>query len=1082
MRKPERPFSPRKGYWPDLRLLQIASSGAFLMLLAVLFWPQAPVAQGAARPPDPAQIATAAPIYGSQPTPCPPKVTCLTPLPPTPDASPTASLPIATKSGVKLTAEAGFASYARAGNWLPLYLSLENNGLALNGELVISVLPGNSANYGPYGPYGQKPLELYTSLYVQKVELAQGARKGLTMYIPLVSNDLFSRNIRVELRGTQGDGTQKLLATGEADLKFLLNQLLVGLLAPNSDLFQFYDNIVVGDPTAASKQNPGGGPGPTPTRLALARLETERLPGIGQAWSSLNVLLVQDFDLGTLSAPQKVALESWVRNGGLLILSGGASAGRSLNGLPPSLRPVALPGPGEGGPLEAGAATALQKLGGGLPLPPATTGTSFLTRLQPVPEATVTARADNTPLVVNLRRGAGAVVITAFDLSESRFTTWDGSSFLWENLLGNSPLLGYGGGGIYGGYGLNSNLINGGSNVLTNIPGLDIPSLKVIALLAFLYILIAGPVNYFVLKRLGRRELSWITLPVFTLLFTLGIYLFALRDKGTEIITSSVNIVRLDARDARGGPLEKSALGLVGVFAPSDSTYRLELPPNTLTSAVPSYIPNYAPQVGPGGPGSGAPPTPTPLPVYQPPVGLRIVQGDRPQVDLLGMSQWSFRSLIVEGTVRLEGTLAGELAQRDGRIQGQVTNRTGQPLSDVTVLGGFGFAKIGHLAPGQTAPVDFPNVYGQPNNIFGSYQQVYYGGSYAGPNLPNSSPTERTEARKRELLNLIYSSLPGAGQAGGFKIGAEDVNSPQVAVVGWSDQPLLRYNVNGRQIGGNDLTMVVADVALDPTRSNEILPGEIRAKIVDKQETVQPVQPSAQPGGLAAKPGVPPGGASLEVGTLILEYALPQLSGRTPVRLVLQASGYLYRKGGYGPQQGPRYTVELYNFKSGQWEAVPVTLAPPACLESITPYTGGPVTVPLSGFSLPPGASQACLNAVQGGKTGYPVPALTATPAPTGGGKGQPAATATLSGSPSSGTPSAKTTPKATIAAPPTLPLGGYPGGPADGFVVLQSGPGFDLAAYLSPDGKVRVRYNRDATMTDVMLWSLFSIGVKLQG
>ncbi len=905
--------------------------------------------------------------------------------------------------------------------------------------------------------------------------MPSGAKKQLTMYIPLAAADLFNRNVRIELRGTQGDGGQKLLGVADAEIKILLNQVLVGVLAPNPDNFQLYDNIVIGQP---QPQNPTtGAKGGPVIHLALAQLEASRLPSMGQAWGSLNGLLVQDFDLASLSTEQQAALETWVRNGGTLIVSGGPSASRSLKGLPEGLRPAEVPGPNDFGPLEASQISALQKLAGGLTLPPNTAGSSYIFRLKPTPDTTINLKAGNDPLLLELRRGSGSVVLTAFDLSEKRFSNWDGSSLLWEALVGRNPQAAYGSGNIYSSYGLNFNFLSGNlSSLLTNIPGIDIPPLRLIALLALIYVILVGPVNYFVLKRLNRRELSWVTLPALTIIFTLGVYMLALRDKGSEVITSSVNIVRLDARDASSGPLQKSVLGLVGVFVPNDNNYRLELPPNSLTSAIPSYIPNYGQVVAiAGGPGGQPqlPPTSTPLPAYQPPVGLRVVQGDRAQVDLLGMSQWSFRSVVVEGSTRLEGSLSGELAQNDGRVKGSITNRTGLPLKDVTVLANFGYLKLGELQPGQTASVDFANVFGQPNSLFNNYQKgaYYSSGPYGPAPVASSSPGDRTEARKRELLNLMYGYLPGGYQPAYY--GSDPRSNPtSVAVVGWSEKPLLGYTVNGRQIGGNDLTLLVAELSINRDRSNELLPGEMRGKVVEKQEVAATAAPAAgSSSGSPPRPAVPPNGVSLEIGQVTVEFDLPRLAQNPPARLVLESPGYLYRKNGFGPQLAPRYAVELYNFKKGSWEPVPVMLAPVSCLPDITPYKGGGVPTSILGFGQGgPKTSPACASAIQGAPFGGPPPTPTPALPPTN--------------PPANGTPtpsSIRALPTATPQGTPTRPANGYRDGPADGFVVLEEGPDFNLADFISPDGKLRARYSRDPSLADVMFWSYFSVGYRLK-
>src|SRR5205085_10152639 len=68
--------------------------------------------------------------------------------------------------------------------------------------------------------------------------------------------------------------------------------------------------------------------------------------------------------------------------------------------------------------------------------------------------------------------------------------------------------------------------------VLGNLPGLDLPSLQLTAVLVLLYVVIVGPVNYFALRALHRRALAWITIPVIAIVAAGGAYGAGVLTKG----------------------------------------------------------------------------------------------------------------------------------------------------------------------------------------------------------------------------------------------------------------------------------------------------------------------------------------------------------------------------------------------------------------------------------------------------------------------------------------------------------------------------------------------------------------------
>src|SRR5205085_852445 len=67
---------------------------------------------------------------------------------------------------------------------------------------------------------------------------------------------------------------------------------------------------------------------------------------------------------------------------------------------------------------------------------------------------------------------------------------------------------------------------------LFDLPVLDLPEPLGIAIFLLVYILLIGPVNFIVLRRMRRAELAWITIPALVLIFSVGAYLIGYQSKG----------------------------------------------------------------------------------------------------------------------------------------------------------------------------------------------------------------------------------------------------------------------------------------------------------------------------------------------------------------------------------------------------------------------------------------------------------------------------------------------------------------------------------------------------------------------
>ena len=96
----------------------------------------------------------------------------------------------------------------------------------------------------------------------------------------------------------------------------------------------------------------------------------------------------------------------------------------------------------------------------------------------------------------------------------------------------------------------------------------------VVALLVIVYILLIGPGDYFLLRRLGRgMQWTWVTFPAIVVIFAAGAYLAAYWLKGDQLRVSQVDLVDIDAEGmARGA-------SWFSVFSPRGESFDLSLRP-----------------------------------------------------------------------------------------------------------------------------------------------------------------------------------------------------------------------------------------------------------------------------------------------------------------------------------------------------------------------------------------------------------------------------------------------------------------------------------------------------------------------
>jgi hypothetical protein len=430
---------------------------------------------------------------------------------------------------LQVSGSAGWNGRVSRGDWTPVRIDLDNRGKK-DADLVIAVtwggsfatqsspnptLEGNSF-YGRSGPTVQIP-----------VLLPAKSRKRLT--VTLLTPD--TQQISVWAFALDRV-TGSTLARGEMMTRFLDPQKrLVG---------------IVGKVKPDGLEN---------DHLEAAVLSAEELPEDWQGYAALDALVWLDGKATELrSAAQADALKQWISSGGNFTLARGNTL--DLGGTPVAdLLPVKL--------------GATRQVTGSrenhLPAGP-------LVILDSVRRAGVlrAATEDGSPVVVEARRDSGRVTFVAFDPARESFAASDEGKEFWKWLLRleKRPVAPEDLSIIRPPAAVGSYAI---AEQAGRFPDIAPPEVGGLFLLIVLYLIVVGPLDYFLLRRLRKLEYTWFTFPAYVLIFTL----FVLFVGGAFIQRAGHQreIVVVDHYPETGF-LRRRALS--AVLAPADAYYRAE--------------------------------------------------------------------------------------------------------------------------------------------------------------------------------------------------------------------------------------------------------------------------------------------------------------------------------------------------------------------------------------------------------------------------------------------------------------------------------------------------------------------------
>ncbi|MBC8170425.1 MAG: hypothetical protein H7X77_02090 [Anaerolineae bacterium] len=430
------------------------------------------------------------------------------------------SIPVkAQQDLVSMGINAGYDGYFREGFWMPLLISVTNNGDPIEGKLIAR----------------QERSTALTNSFSTPISIPSGGRQTVFLYITMKN---FASTILVELLDAEDTIVTEL-------------EVPVRPVTPRDELY-----VVI--------------TGATNSAIDLTRLATGGNQAFQANWfpanipdkvgtlDAVNMMIFSDVDTGTLTASQRNTIQEWVIAGGHLIVTGGinwqptAAAFTDLLPLTPTgTTPVTD---------FAGLALLAGDYNNTL------SGNYIVTSGQPVADAQVLASSSSDqPLLIRHTQGNGVVDYLTADPSIAPLRTWANQTRLWFSILTSLESRP---GWTYG-----FNDLDKGIDSIEILPGFSaLPEVTAMIGFLVLYIVLVGPVNYLILRRFNRRELAWITIPIFILLFSALAWATGFNLRGNEVTLSRVTVIQSWANEE----LARSEQ-LIGLLAPRRANYTLAM-------------------------------------------------------------------------------------------------------------------------------------------------------------------------------------------------------------------------------------------------------------------------------------------------------------------------------------------------------------------------------------------------------------------------------------------------------------------------------------------------------------------------
>ncbi len=412
-------------------------------------------------------------------------------------------LPESIRADLDMQVLPGFDGYHKYGRWMHLRIALTSvDEDGIEGEVIAESQDGRQ-------------------IYSVPITLFKAARKVQHLY---VFPEGFRRNLSIKLI----DDGKEVLQSYVPLQTISPEDLLIAVVSDNSG------GLDVGKKTV---------------RTYVSYMTAGMLPDRWKGYDPVDVIVLGDVSLNTLSREQRKAIRDWVYGGGRLVVSGGAHSQNLVGTFVEELLPVRI----NGTRVLNSISSLSRQFGSGIESAQIVVASSELNE----GSKAIAVEDDGLPIIAERDAGDGNVIFLAFDYLDPAFRAWDGRIRMWEGIL---PLP-------------TPEEPPRDSEIARLFASTAVkpPPYRSVGIFLLLYILCLGPISYVIVRnRAGWMWLLMLSIAAVFILCSLG---FNYVTMGHAAVVSDFSVV--DFHPDAGRAHVSSYFSL---FSPAKSDYTLRFP------------------------------------------------------------------------------------------------------------------------------------------------------------------------------------------------------------------------------------------------------------------------------------------------------------------------------------------------------------------------------------------------------------------------------------------------------------------------------------------------------------------------
>ncbi|WP_392486800.1 hypothetical protein ACER0A_001645 [Haloimpatiens sp. FM7315] len=630
-------------------------------------------------------------------------------------------------------------------NFAPFTFNIENKLKNIDGEIQVELINEKD--------------EL--NVYSKKINIPINATKKVIISAPILKN---MGKIKVKIVEEK-----KCLYEKELPIKngYKSSEFFIGILSDDEENLSYLKTI---------KSIAIGSNG---FDVKAFKLSKEDIMDFNKELSSLDVIIMNNFDSVALTLDKYNILKNWVKDGGILLIGTGSSYSKTLSVFKDDF--IA----GEVGSVDKVNTNLLKDI---LPNYKNDNKNFDLDSLNlKFNEGKVILKEGDKALGWSIKKSKGIISVTSFDLGKEPIKNWPFKEQFLTKLIENSAQSSEVN-NIYSkkeGIDIKTQSLYNFREAISNIVELPLPKIWNLIVILLTYLILVSPVAYILLKKKDKREYMWIVVPSLSLAFVLIIYFTGMGTRINDNIENVINIIKIDQKG------EISLKSYASIFSPKKSKLKVK-PLSTMTISellakndlIPYTASNYKKR--------------------DRKIQKKIVEGIDNHIEFYDNKVFNNNYLVLNYEMPKIGKIDSDISYYNEKFKGRVKNNTSMDLEDCYICMSNAYIKIGSLKASQEININaegevYGEIYDFLDRNFGEPSINYKNGK-----------KEKLSMDKNEARSVVQKS----NMINGFFYG-EGYSIEKPVIIGFSNKSFSKdLKVNGKEIKKYEKNLVVSDINL----------------------------------------------------------------------------------------------------------------------------------------------------------------------------------------------------------------------------------------------------------------------------